>query len=38
MLSDLYLGNSAKQIDTCIEYLDVLESDTRMIAMHFGKL
>lgn len=38
MLSDLYLGHSAKKVNACIEYLDVLESDTRMIAMHLGKL
>lgn len=37
-LTDLCVGNKLKHIPPCIEYLDVAESNTRMIAMHIGKL
>jgi hypothetical protein len=37
-LSDVYIGSKAKGVPTCLEFLDVLESNTRMIAMHRGKI
>ena len=37
-LNDLCVGNEAKGIKPCLEYLDVLETNTRMIAMNIGKL
>jgi len=38
VLNDLCIGNVRKNVEPCLEYMDVLEVNTRMIAMHFGKL